>query len=87
VVAAHATLHACALARGNTLISPTEHSREQRLTQNTMTQPRATSAAAAPLAGLQTCEWSHLTIDTTTEPKEGGYGDVPPPARVFARTF
>ena len=31
-------------------------------------------AAAGALAGLQICERSDLTIDTTTEPKEGGNG-------------
>ena len=32
-------------------------------------------AAAGALAGLQICERSDLTIDTTTEPKEGGNGE------------
>ena len=35
----------------------------------------APTTSASALAGLQTCERSDLTIDTTTEPKEGGNGE------------
>ena len=39
---------------------------------------QAANVSAAPLAGLQTCDWSDLTIDNATEPKKGGTGNLRP---------